>query len=108
MMLSILFRPLYLPEGGPSMNTSERVLNAYKQVCTAPEGEEAWPAVAQGPKDKWPFECGWCRFETEQDGIAQVAKRKYLVGAGQPSLWLTSEVQLCMANISKEAKNGRR
>ena len=47
MLLGILLRPLRLPEADLSVTQPERMLQAYRQLCTAPEGEEPWPAVAR-------------------------------------------------------------
>ena len=85
------------------MTQPERMLQAYRQLCTAPEGEEPWPAVARSPADVEPFQRGWRRFEEEQKELARAAKRKGFASNEEPSLWLTSQVQHRMADIANDA-----
>ena len=51
---------------GPADNDDDtkkmRVLCAFAQLCIAPEGEEAWPALNGGPGHPGPFERVWRNF----------------------------------------------
>ena len=72
MLLGILLRPLHLPVPDASpiqqdapMTERGRVLEAYGQLCTAPNNEAPWPAAARSSEDMGPFQRGWHRFHTE-------------------------------------------
>ena len=43
-------------------NYKERMLRTFQQLCSAPEGEEPWPALNGGPGQPGPFERGWRGF----------------------------------------------
>ncbi|MED6326479.1 MAG: hypothetical protein VYE14_03885, partial [Verrucomicrobiota bacterium] len=102
-MLGILLRPLRLPEADLTVTQPERMLQAYRQLCTAPGGEEPWSAVARSPADVESFQRGWRRFQEEQEELARVAGRKDLASNEEPSLWLTYQVQRRMADIANDA-----
>ena len=91
MLQAILFRPVFLPPPEDSSTKAERLTNAYKQLCTAPAGEETWPAQGTGPTNPGPFQRGWRRFKAGQEEAAERARWKLLRTRGVRSLWRCAE-----------------
>ena len=92
LMKSVLLRPVYLPDADDDRRTKElRYLCAYENLCTAPEGEEPWPAQPAGEGVAGPFQRGWEAFSREQEAMAKTAREKCLrndVGPwATPSIW---------------------
>ena len=100
MLLSLLFRPIYVPPLAEDESTHERLLRAYQALCTSPNPGEAWPAQNMGPSSKGPFQRGWELFAAEQDAAAREAKRKTRRATGVCSLWRTAEVRQALARIT--------
>ena len=69
-----------------------RVLQRYEQLCTAPAGQDAWPAQNGGPGVPGPFERSFKAFLLEEEAKASAAVRKRVTTCTWPSLWETVEV----------------
>jgi hypothetical protein len=81
-----------------------RLEKAYLALCTAPAGQEPWPAQNMGPDNPGPFQRGWESFRAEQEGAAREAQRKTRRATGLCSLWRTVEVRQRLAEIVAEAE----
>ena len=97
LMKSILLRPVYLPPADDRLASKDlRYLEAYKALCTAPIGQDRWPAQASGPSSPGPFQRGWTTFVEEQQVAAARARDRCLqhdIGPwSTPSIWSTAEV----------------
>ena len=82
---------------------TEQYLAAYRPLCTAPEGEAPWPAVARAADEPGPFERTWRAFHREQRNLAERARKKSFSSQEVPSLWLTVEVQHRLQRLASEA-----
>ena len=81
-MKSILLQPLYLPLANDDVYTKElRYLEAYKALCTAPQGHDRWPAQASGDGSAGPFERGWQLF------VRGLSKKRSKVPGASPNPW---------------------
>ena len=100
MLQSILFRPVFLPSPAEDEARSERLLRAYRALCTPPPGQPPWPAQNMGPGQPGPFQRGWELFRAEQTAAAQVARDLTRRAAGLGSLWRTAEVRDRLAKLS--------
>jgi hypothetical protein len=95
-------RPVYLKPAEDAEETRElRILRAYKSLCTPDSGDETWPALSCGPENHGPFQRGWQAFLTEQQEIAERARKKCLLHClgpwSLPSLWDTVELEEFLA-----------
>ena len=86
MLLNILLRPLFLPPRDTCESQTEQYLAAYRPLCTAPEGEAPWPAVARTADEPGPFERSWRAFHREQRDLAERARKKSFTSQEVPSL----------------------
>jgi hypothetical protein len=99
---SVLLRPAHLPCADEAVYTRElRYLKAYEAFCTAPAGEEAWPAQRLGPESLGPIQRGWKAFMQQQEELASTARVKCLSNDccpwSYPSIWNTREVAEVMS-----------
>ena len=76
MVLALLLRPLYLPPCEDFVSQSARILATYKQLCTAPDGEDPWPALPSNASGPGPFERSMRGFLQQQESLAGAARRK--------------------------------
>ena len=95
---SLLFWPLRLPDlsvcqspertqGVAAYKASDlRVLQMYEQLCTAPAGQDAWPAQNGGPGVPGPFERSFKAFLLQEEAKASAAVRKRVTTCTWPSL----------------------
>ena len=114
LLKSILFRPLVLPDSeafqSPERLSSQepykaselRILQMYKQLCTAPPGESPWPAQNGGPGSPGPFERGFKSFMAEQEALALVAPRKRVLTCTWFSLWETVEARYLLDDLADQ------
>ena len=105
MLQSALFRPVFLPPPEDDETRDLRLLSAYKQLCTAPDGQEPWPAQNMGSDSPGPWQRGWEMFLAEQKTAAAEAQRKARRAATVCSLWRTVEVRRRLAGIVAEGEN---
>ena len=103
MLLNILFRPLFLPRPDTCDSQTEQYLAAYRPLCTAPEGEPPWPAVARTADETGPFERSWHAFHREQRDLAERARQKSFLSQAVPNLWLTVEMQQRLQRLASAA-----
>ena len=111
LLKSILLRPAYLPDPDEDLYTRDlRYCKAFEAYCSAPSGEDDWPAQRLGPESPGPFQRGWTRFFTEQQEHALEASRKCLASDcclwAHPSIWNTREVAETIREKSLEAEPG--
>ena len=96
LLKAVLLRPLYLPPASEECATRQlRTLRAYEQLCTAPEGQERWCALNEGPDKPGPFERGWRSFYHDQKLAMEAARFRRMsrhMMWSRPSLWETREV----------------
>ena len=77
MFKATLLRPVFLGPPEDANDTRDlRVLRAYQQLCSPPEGEEPWPRTRSGPDSTGPFERGLQTFIASQKELAEKAQRK--------------------------------
>ena len=86
LLKAVLLRPIYL---GPAVEDDDtkqvRVLRAFEQLCTAPPGEDPWPALNSGPSNPGPFERGWRQFFGAQQQLMESARQSIL--RRQQGMW---------------------
>ena len=99
MLQAVLFRPVYLPPEEVNESRNVRLEKAYLALCTAPAGQDPWPAQNMGPANPGPFQRGWEIFLAEQKKAAREAQRKTRRATGLCSLWRTVEVRQRLAGI---------
>ena len=96
-MKSVILQLVYLPSVDGISSQVLRYLEAYKRLCTAPPGHDAWPAQASGKGVPGPFERSWAMFCGEQGKVAARARQKCLLHDlgpwSTPSIWNTAEVE---------------
>ena len=97
LMKSVILQPVYLPPADDISSQVLRYLEAYKRLCRAPQGHDAWPAQASGKGVPGPFERSWAMFCGEQEQVAARARQKCLLHDlgpwSTPSIWNTAEVE---------------
>jgi hypothetical protein len=104
MLKSIILRPLNIvPAEGECHTRQQRTLETYRQLCTAPPDEPAWPALGSGPDTPGPFQRGFTSFFATQLILAEAATRETLRAPRPrwPSLWETAEVQKRLAGLAR-------
>lgn len=96
LLKAVLLRPVYLPPAIDDSDTRQlRTLRGYQELCTAPEGEERWCALNEGPNKPGPFERGWRSFIEHERSLMEKARFKCMSRHkmwSKPSLWETVEV----------------
>ena len=84
----------------------ERMLQAFQQLCSAPEGEDPWPALNGGRGQPGPFERGWRGFFDLQHQLMQTGRDKILRHQqgtwSLPTLWNTHEVEECLCELREK------
>ena len=111
LMKSVLLRPVFLPCADEDIHTKElRYLEAYKRLCSAPQGQDRWPAQPSGEASPGPFQRGWQRFLEEQEIAAERARKRCLqndIGPwSTPSIWSTAEVEAELLQKRLDRGNG--
>ena len=83
-----------------------RYFHAYEAYCSAPIGDDEWPAQRIGTA-AGPFELGWKLFMQSQRTLARAAEERYLVHErgmfNTPCLWKTREVFEAMEKVQRDA-----
>ena len=79
LLKAVLLRAIHLGPPVDGETRHMRMLRAYRELCTAPDGDEPWPALNGGPSCPGPFQRGWRQYHAKQLELAERGREKIMI-----------------------------